>query len=97
MVVLEDALLDGLKAEGLTDLELACVATNAESWSQHAPGFEEVASPILIDTDGVFYIYGATSYEVILIDRQGRLVTKETYSDEVVEKLKQRIRELHAE
>jgi hypothetical protein len=97
LVVLEEKLLAALKAEGLTDLELACIATNAESWSERAPGFEEVSSPILIDTDGVFYVYGAASYEVILIDRRGRLVTKETYSDEVVDTLKQRIRELHAE
>jgi len=45
----------------------------------------------------VFYIYGVDSYQVILIDKEGRLVTKEDFSDEVIEKLKQRVRELHAE
>jgi hypothetical protein len=97
VVVLEDKLLNALRAEGLSDLELTCIATNATSWSERAPGFDLISSPILIDTDGVFYLYGATSYDVILIDKQGRLVTKESFSDEVVEKLKQRVRELHAE
>ena len=53
------------------------------------------------DTDGVTYIYGAAPYEVILIDKQGRMVTKFSDADfedrETVERVKQRIRELHAE
>jgi hypothetical protein len=97
VAALERDLLTPLRAEGLTDLVLPCLATNATSWDQHAPGFDEVSLPIMIDTDGVFYIYSADSYEMILVDRKGRLVTKEVYSDAAVAVMKQRIREVYAE
>jgi hypothetical protein len=97
-------MLQALRGEGLGDVELACVATNAKSWDQRAPGFDRASFPIMIDTDGVFYIYGATSNDAILIDKRGRLVVKENLpwhdqgiDPELVAKLNQRIRELHAE
>jgi hypothetical protein len=97
VAALERDLQTPLRAEGVTDLVLSCVATNATSWDQHAPGFDEVSLPIMIDTAGVFYIYSADSYEMILIDRKGRLVTKEIFSEAAVVTMKQRIREVHAE
>jgi hypothetical protein len=86
-----------LQDEGLTDVELLCVATNATSWDQRDPGFEQVTYPILLDTAGVFYMYGAESYDIILVDKLGRLVTKVSYDESLFNEILQRIRELHAE
>jgi hypothetical protein len=102
-----------LRAEGLTDFELPCIATNAASWDQRAQScigpepcpadpFAQVDLPVMLDTDGVFYIYSADSYHMILVDKQGRLVTKEICSvdgcsDDLIERVKQRLRELYAE
>jgi len=98
VVALENGTLAPLRAEGVTDLELVSIAGNATSWSQHASGWDEVAFPVMIDTDGIFYLYGAESYDIILVDKQGRLVTKDTFPlDSDLGKLNQRIRDLHAE
>jgi hypothetical protein len=106
--ILENQLLKVLRGEGLTDLELIALATNSKSWDdRRASGWDEVEIPILIDTDGVFYIYSADSNDIILIDKKGRLVTKEFFSPDLeyesgalekfLQGLRQRIRELHAE
>ncbi len=98
MVVLQDRVSDELQDEGLTDVELASVATNATSWDQRAPGWDQVTYPVMLDASGqVFKLYGAQSYDIILVDKQGRLVTKVSYSESVLDQVLQRIRELHAE
>jgi hypothetical protein len=90
--------LEPLRAEGLTDLEVIGVFTNGSSWDAHNPGFDEVTFPMLLDPQAsVFYLYGTTSYDLIFVDRKQRLVNKETFDTSLVPSIKQRLRELHAE
>jgi hypothetical protein len=90
-----------LRSEGLTDLEFVVITMQGPTWEYHASGYDKATFPIEPDTDGVFYIYGATAYDVILIDKKGRLVSKQAGFDDtdtaMVSKLNQRMRELYAE
>ena len=87
-----------LRAEGLVDLEFCTITFNGPTWESHASDYEKVNFPVMPDTDGVTYIYGAEAYDVILIDKQGRLVTKvAAFTDDAISRVNQRIRELHAE
>ena len=91
-------MVDRLKDEGLTDVAFLAITTNATSWDDNrAPGFDEVTLPITLDSAGVFYLYSADSYDVILVDKKGRLVSKQQFPETTTAILNQRIRELHAE
>jgi hypothetical protein len=73
-------------------------ATEGPTWEHHDIGYEKVSYPVMLDKDGVQYIYSADIYDVVLIDKKGRLVTKlPSFSDRDVAGLNKRIRELHAE
>ncbi len=112
MVALDTQVRKQLHSEGLTDFELPCIATNAASWDQRTTGcsgpepcptdpFAQVELPVMLDTAGVFYIYSADSYHMILVDRQGRLVAREICASEgcavEIQRVKQRLREIYAE
>lgn len=88
-----------LAREGLTDVGFLAVVTPGPtgSWADHAEGFESATFPVLLDTKGVYYIYGVEPYEVVLVDKRGRLVTRQRLTADAVDGLKQRIRQLHAE
>lgn len=91
-----------LKAQGVTEIEfLALTAWDHENqgptWEFHHVGFEAATFPVLPDKVGVQYIYSADYYDVILVDKKGRLVTKQPFSPVAIEGLNKRIRELHAE
>ncbi len=80
------------------DLALCTITFNGPTWESRVDGYDEVDFPVMPDTDGVTYMYGAEPYDVILIDKKGRMVTKEAeYGDSSVARVNQRIRELHAE
>jgi hypothetical protein len=112
VVALDNQVRKQLHSEGLTELEVPCIATNASSWDQRAMAclgpepcpadpFAQVDLPVMLDTGGVFYIYSADSYHMILVDRQGRLVAREICASEgcsvEIQRVKQRLRELYAE
>lgn len=87
-----------LKAEGLKDLEFLGVMDSYVPWDQHLSDFDKATYPLMLDTSGVVYIYSASTYDVYLIDKKGRLVTKEPgFSIERSNAVNKRIRELHAE
>ena len=91
-----------LKGQGLTDLEFMVMTEIGEDgpfWADHAQGYEQATFPVMPDVGGVFQTpYGADYYDVFLVDKKGRLVTKEAnFSDEKTDAVNQRIRELHAE
>ena len=111
MVALDSQVRKQLHSEGLTELEVPCIATNASSWEQRyrsCPSsgpcddpFAQVELPVMLDAGGgVFYIYSADSYHMILVDKQGRLAAKEICSGDCsveIQRVKQRLRELYAE
>jgi hypothetical protein len=112
VVALDTNVRKALYAEGLVDFELPCIATNASSWEDRTRNcigpepcpidpFAQVDLPIMLDTSGVFYIYSADSYQMILVDKQGRMVAKEVCASEgcadQIPAVKQRLRELYAE
>ena len=91
-------MLEPLRAEGLTEVQVVGVFTNGSSWESHNPGFDQVSFPMLLDPQAsTFYLYGTTSYDVIFVDRKQRLVKKETFDTSLVPSIKQRLRELHVE
>ena len=93
-------MLDPLRAEGLTDVEVVGVLTNHSTWDfAYRPAeFDQVRYPLLLDPEGaVFYLYGTSSYEMIFVDRQLRLVNKQIFDSTIIPSVKQRLRELHAE
>jgi hypothetical protein len=92
-------MLDKLRGEGLTDLEFMVVTQSGFTWEDHASGYDDVLYPVMPDTAGVYYVYGAQAYDVVLVDRKGRLVSKEKgfYDETMVNFLNQRLRDLHAE
>jgi hypothetical protein len=90
--------LKPLRSEGLSDVELIGVYTNGRSWSDRNDSFDAVTFPMLLDPEGgIFWLYNTTSYDMIFIDKQLRLVSKQAYDDSLTGVIKQRLRELHAE
>jgi len=92
-------MVQALAQEGLADVAfLAVVAPGGTgTWADRAEGFDSASFPVMIDTKGIAYIYGAEPYEVVLVDKRGRLVTGERFNSDALAGLKQRIRQLHAE
>ena len=91
-------MLDVLISEGYSNLLFSCVTRSGLGWDDHSKQYEEVRYPVLPDEAGVFALYGADTYDVYLIDKEGRLVTKKAdFVDSDAAQLNQRIRELHAE
>jgi hypothetical protein len=92
-------MLDVLRQEGLTDLEFAVITYNGVTWENHAAGYEEATFPVMPDSSGVFYMYGANPYDVILVDKKGRLVSKESNFSSAArgDQVMARLRELHEE
>lgn len=92
-------MLNVLKAQGLTDLEFMVVTMQGPTWEYHAQGFEQVTYHVMPDVNGAVYdAFGADAYNVLLIDKKGRVVTmKSSFADELIPSLNKRIRELHAE
>jgi len=89
-----------LRAEGVTDLEVVGVLTNHSSWDfEWRPAdFDVPTFPLLLDASRqIFELYGASSYEMIYVDRKQRLVAKEIFESSNIAAVKQRLRELHAE
>ena len=81
-------------------MEYLALTAPGFGWTDHVEGYEKVDFPVMPDTVGsVFNLYGATYYDVFLVDKKSRLVTKQPdfYDATHMEKLKQRIRQLYAE
>lgn len=97
MVALQNDVFNVLRQEGVDQLELEIIVTHAQSWADRAENFNEAKIPVMLDTAGVFYIYSADSYDMVLIDKKGRLVSKEPFNPFDISKIQQRIRELYAE
>ncbi|MFH1129912.1 MAG: hypothetical protein V1754_01165 [Pseudomonadota bacterium] len=91
-------MMDELKAEGLKDLEFVAVTMSGVDWVDHAAGFDVATFPVMPDISGMYSLYSAEPYDVFLVDKKGRLVSKEgSFSVLLVDELNKRIRELHAE
>ena len=87
-----------LKAEGYTKIEFLAVTAAGVTWEYHATGFEQVSFPVLPDTTGVTYLYGATAYDLFIVDKQGRLATKlSDFSDQDIAEVDKKVRELYAQ
>ena len=87
-----------LKAEGLKEIEFLGVMASHIPWEDRYSDFDKPTYPLMLDTSGVIYIYSASTYDVYLIDKKGRLVTKEPdFSITRIKAINTRIRELHAE
>jgi hypothetical protein len=87
-----------LKAEGFTDIELLAVTAAGVTWDHHAPGYDQVPFPVVPDTAGVYYLYGATYYDFFFVDKQGRLAGKlSDFSDKDVAQAAKKVKELHAQ
>ena len=91
-------MLDVLRRQGLTDVEFLTITARGPTWADRAQGFDAISFPVLEDREGrVYTAFGASPYDVILIDKQGRLVTTERLSEETVDFLNRKLRDLHAE
>lgn len=100
-------MLDVLRAQGLTDLEFMAVTWSDDGWEWHVEGYEQIDFPVMPDTVGVYYVYGANVDDVMLVDKKGRLVTKVNIAaanpatgmltSTLAESLNKKIRELHLE
>lgn len=92
-------MLSPLKAEGIAGLEFLTVTAPGFSWEYHAAGYDAVSFPVMPDGSGaVYYLYGATPYDVFLVDKKGRLVTRYSdFSDALIPTVTQRLRQLAAE
>lgn len=91
-----------LKSEGLTDLEFLVVTSwdpeTGPNWEDRADGYDSAEFPVMPDATAVYYIYGAYPYDVFLVDKKGRMVTKKSsFTSTMVDELKQKIRDLDAE
>jgi hypothetical protein len=90
-------MLDVLRKQGLTDVEFLAVTAPGPTWADRADGYEEASFPVMSDNGGVYYMYGVSPYDVILVDKKGRLVTSDEFSTDKVDTLLRKIRDLHAE
>jgi len=94
-------MMDLLKGQGLTNVEFLVITRVGPSWSDHATGFEVATFPVMVDNanqGGVYDIYDVPEYTLILIDKKGRLVTtQEDFTEENIDALNRKIRDLHAE
>ena len=99
VATIENQMHKVLRAEGLTELEFVAIMETGVEWNDpyRALSFEDATYPIMLDTVGVFYMYGADTYDVFLVDKKGRLVTKMPFSEAMVLDLNKRLRKLHAE
>ena len=90
---------DKLKAEGLTEVEYLALTAPGYGWADHVPGYDEVDFPVMPDPMGeVFNLYGATYYDAYMVDKKGRLVTKQAmFSKDYFDAFNKRIRVLYAE
>lgn len=69
-------------------------------WGDHVAGYDEADFPVMPDVDGKAYqLYGANAYDVFLIDRSGRLVTRfvEVYDNAQFPAIRSKLRDLYAE
>jgi hypothetical protein len=95
---LEQKMYQVLKSEGLTAIEFLGVMAGHISWDQRLSDFEKPTYPLMLDSSGISYIYSGSPYDVFLIDKKGRLVTKEPdFSVERIKPTNKRIRELYVE
>lgn len=103
VVVLQQQVLDPLRGTGCTDLEALDVTIDNTTWEQRVPGFDTVSLPVMPGGESSGYIWGVEPHNLFVVDREGRLVLKEQnfsqslFSDQVVEQLNERIREIHDE
>lgn len=92
-----------LRSEGLTDFELLAVTgwdqiTGGPNWEDRASGYDDATFPVMPDTHGVYYMYAADYYDALLVDKKGRLARKDkSFSDEMIDSYKSKIRALYAE
>jgi hypothetical protein len=90
-----------LKGQGFNDLEFMVITAwkdGKPNWDNHVPGFEAPTFPVMADKKDVHRLYSALTYDLMLVDKKGRLVSKlADYSSANAEELKRRLRELHAE
>lgn len=99
MAALETDLLGKLRGEGITDLQCFAITAPGVRWEDRVPGYDTATFPVMIDSTGaVYYVYGANAYDVFLVDRQGRLVSRyQNFDSSMTNTVKQRLRELAAE
>ena len=90
---------DKLTAEGITDVEFLAITAPGFGWTDHVEGYDEVDFPVMPDVLGSVYdLMGATYYDAFLVDKKGRLVTKQAnFSSDYFDAFNKRIRGLHAE
>jgi hypothetical protein len=89
-----------LKGEGVTEIEFLAITAYGPTWTDRATGYAEAEFPILPDDSegSVFALYGATYYDVFLVDKKGRLVTGiHAFSSASFSEYNRRIEELNAE
>lgn len=90
---------DKLKTEGITEVEFLALTAPGFGWKDHVEGYDKVDFPVMPDVYGsVFDLYGATFYDAFLVDKKGRLVTKQaSFSNANFDAFNKRIRGLDAE
>jgi len=69
------------------------------TWEHHAWGFGQISFPVMPDSVGtVQSLYSATTYDLYMVDRQGRMVEKiADFSDKNVNDVAKKVKELHAQ
>lgn len=103
VVVIQDKMLDVLRSEGLADLEAVAVTIDNTIWEDRVPGFDSVSFPVMPGAESSGYIWGVDPHNLFVVDREGLLVLKEQnfsqslFSDDVVNQLIKRIREIYDE
>jgi len=65
--------LDPLAREDLDGPEMLTVVLDDFSWAQHVAGYELLEGPVLADGGRVHELYSARAYDVLLIDREGKI------------------------
>ncbi len=93
-------MVGALAGEGIRDVQAMAVTHGDVGWENRADGFNSVTFPVLRDNAQVHVwdAYGADYYELYLVDKKGRLVTKEAdFTASSVTRVNGRVRQLYAE
>ena len=69
------------------------------TWEHHAWGFGQITFPVMPDSAGVVQnLFSATTYDLYIVDRQGRMVEKiADFSDKNISAVMKKVKELHAQ
>lgn len=78
---------------------MLAVTAPGVTWEHHAYGFDQVSFPVIPDSAGLVQsLFSATTYDLFIVDRQGRMADKiADFSDKNISDVAKKVKELHAQ